>query len=424
MKALISNRIIMDKTPELVIHLMSELTYKFPNPKFKAAPITYCDLGFPRDDLISIPVARQDLIPKEYDVVDRRILAPTTFPIFNATLRASQQEIYDDVDDNCIINGKPGFGKTFTALAIVAKLAQKTLIVVHTVKLRDQWVEEIKKVFGIDASIIGSGKYETDGPIVVANVQTLVKKIPQVSNIFGTIVFDETHHVPATVFRNVIDKVRARYKIGLSATLTRKDGKGILLQDYIGGEIYIPPKENTVDPVVIIRQTNIKIPGGPGEAWASRMNKVYASRNYLEEITRMAITQAERGHIVLVLGERIEFLERCHEATANSVVITSKTKDQKDLEELVISGELPIQYASRSMYSEGVSRNEYSCLIIASAVNNEQILEQMAGRINRINEGGMKPELIDIAFSGATGQKQLSTRLAFYRKEGWKIVYV
>ena len=424
MKAIISNRVIMNKTPELVGRLREELTYKFPNPNFKGKPISYCDIGFPRDDLISVPVARSNLIPKEYEVVDRRILAPATFPEFNAILRASQQEIYDDVSDNCIINAKPGFGKTFTALAVVGKLAQKTLIIVHTVKLRDQWIEEIKKVFGIKAGIIGSGKFETNPIIVVANVQTLVKRVPEVSNMFGTIVIDECHHLPSTTFKNIIDKVRARYKIGLSATLTRKDGKGILLKDYIGDKVYVPPKENTVDPVVIIRQTNIKIPGNHTQPWASRMNDVYRGANYLEEVTRMAMTQAKRGHIVLVLGERIEFLEKCDEVTPNSVVITSKTKNQKELEELVISGELPIQYASRSMYSEGVSRNEYSCLIIASAINNEQLLEQMAGRINRINENGMKPELIDIAFAGATGQKQLGTRLAFYRKEGWKIVYV
>ena len=61
---------------------------------------------------------------------------------------AMQQEIYDSVDDNTIINAGCSFGKTFTALSLVEKLGQKTLIIVHTLKLMEQWVIEIDKVLG------------------------------------------------------------------------------------------------------------------------------------------------------------------------------------------------------------------------------------------------------------------------------------
>ena len=232
------------------------------------------------------------------------------------------------------------------------------------------------------------------------------------------------HHTPATTFKNIVDKSRAKYKIGLSATLKRKDGKHVLLQDYIGGKTYIPPKENTVDPVVIVKQMNIKIPGTTKMPWALRMNRVYENPAYVKEIVGMACTQAGRGHTVLVVADRIEFLENCQAITPQSVVITSRTPNQKEEEGKILSGEAKILYGSKQIYTEGVSINVLSSLIIASAINNEYLLEQLAGRINRLKESGIQPELVDMAFDGRTGKNQLSTRVGFYTQEGWKIVYV
>ena len=36
----------------------------------------------------------------------------------------------------------------------------------------------------------------------------------------------------------------ARYKIGLTGTLTRKDGRHVVFRDYFGSNVLKPPKEN------------------------------------------------------------------------------------------------------------------------------------------------------------------------------------
>ena len=102
-----------------------------------------------RDTLVSIPIGRTDLIPSDYEVVDKRINIPVDFPEFKLPLRPSQQEVYDEIEDNSIINAWVSWGKTFTGLAIAGKLGQKTLIIVHTVPLRNQWAKEVEKVYGI-----------------------------------------------------------------------------------------------------------------------------------------------------------------------------------------------------------------------------------------------------------------------------------
>ena len=142
-----------------------------------------------------------------------RVDKSVDFPEFAFTLRESQQKVYDEVQDCAIINAWVSWGKTFTGLAIAGKLGQKTLVVTHTVPLRNQWAKEVEKVFGITPGIIGSGKFEIDAPIVIGNTQTLYRNIEKIRKEFGTIILDEMHHVSSPTFSKVIDTNYCRYKI-------------------------------------------------------------------------------------------------------------------------------------------------------------------------------------------------------------------
>ncbi len=68
-----------------------------------------------------------------------------------------------------IIQAKPGWGKTVTALAIAAKLKVPTLVVVHKKFLMDQWIERIqgnpeegRQAFLPDARVGRVQQYECD----------------------------------------------------------------------------------------------------------------------------------------------------------------------------------------------------------------------------------------------------------------------
>ena len=153
-----------------------------------------------RENLVTIPIGRTDLIPDEYEIVEKRVMVPVDFPDFQYVLRESQQSVYDELDDNCIINAWVSWGKTFTGLAIAGKLGQKTLVVVHTVPLRNQWAKEVEKVYGFTPGIIGSGKFDLDAPIVIGNTQSLYRNIEKIRKEFGTIILDEMHHVSSPTF--------------------------------------------------------------------------------------------------------------------------------------------------------------------------------------------------------------------------------
>ena len=129
MKAVISNRIYLEIEPSYFQELDKALTYKIDSFKRDAPPQIIKNLRKIKANLVSIPSGRLDLVPSDYTVVDKRVLKPVEFPEFKFTLRESQQEVYDQLQDSAVINAFVSWGKTFTALAIAAKLGQKTLVV-------------------------------------------------------------------------------------------------------------------------------------------------------------------------------------------------------------------------------------------------------------------------------------------------------
>ncbi|NDD82985.1 DEAD/DEAH box helicase [bacterium] len=420
-RAIITNRIFIETNPEVEKELLRNLTYSIANYRTDLPPRIITTARIIRDGLMSIPSGRVDLIPKDYQIVQQRVSKPVEFPEFKYKLRPSQQEVYDAVNSDCFINAWTSWGKTFTGLAVVGKLSQKTLIIVHTLALRDQWRDEIRKVYNIEPSIIGSGMFDTSGLITIANVQSLYKAPPDLINkSFGTIVVDECHHIPSRTFSAIIDANHATYKIGLSASARRKDGLHVLFPDFFGKTHYKPPRENYMVPEIHRIQLPIRLSDGT-ETWAVKLNNLVTLEEYQKSIALIAASYASKGHKVLVIGSRTHLLERCQEITPGSICIIGQTKDRESQINKIKSGEAKILYGSTNILSEGISINELSCLILATPLNNEPLLEQLIGRIIRLQPNKPKPIVIDPLLIGKTANKQAQLRKGYYLRQGYEI---
>jgi superfamily II DNA or RNA helicase len=420
MKAVLSNRIFLEVTDSYQRELEHLLTYKIPAYTEELPPEIIRTYSVIRPGLMSIPIGRIDLIPPSYEIVDKRVLAPTDFPKFGYELRASQNEVYEDISGNAMINANPSWGKTFTALAIAGKLGQKTLVVTHTVPLRNQWVKECEKVFRFKPGIIGSGSFDTSKPVTVGNTQTLSRKIPEISREFGTLLLDEMHHTSSPTFSTIIDKSYARYKIGLSGTLRRKDGKHIVFRDYFGDKIYVPPEENRMTPVVHIYKT--KVPFQQSGPWAIRVNKLMSTPEYVHLVAMISAKYAVQGHNVLTLADRVEFIENVVKLVGpNGVAVTGKVKDERDLLISQVGTKYNMLGGTQSIFSEGISHSPFSCLVLGTPVNNEPLLEQLIGRVVRELEGKKNPVIVDINLTGHTAEKQAMARMGHYMRKGYKM---
>ena len=133
---------------------------------------------------------------------------------------------------NGVLNLACGKGKTVMALKKIAQRAVPAIVVVNNTGLMEQWIDRALEFLSIDREDIGivQGKRsEWDKPLVIAMVQTLAnraesKDIPmEARRRFGTVIFDEVHHLSAAKFSQTAPVFfGARY--GLTATPVREDG--------------------------------------------------------------------------------------------------------------------------------------------------------------------------------------------------------
>jgi superfamily II DNA or RNA helicase len=376
-----------------------------------------------KNGLVAIPSGREDLIPTDHEIVDKRVEKLSEFPEFKLTLRPSQQAVFDEVNDSAIINAWVSWGKTFTGLAIAGKLGQKTLVITHTLSLRKQWEDEVKKVFNFQPGIIGSGKFDISTPVVVGNIQTLYRKVPEIRREFGTIILDEMHHVSSPTFSRIVDKSCARYKIGLTGTLQRKDGKHVVFRDYFGDNVLKPPKENFMTPKIDILKLPIRFMDGSAIPWANRVNELAYNPEYQNSVAMTASAYAARGHKVLVVSDRVDFLKSCARLTGDDAVCVTGAVPHEERPDIIkqIFEDKNILYGTQSIFSEGISLDILSCLILGTPVNNEPLLTQLVGRIIRNYEGKKQPTVVDIHLVGNTAKRQANARLGYYLKQGYEV---
>lgn len=420
MKAVNSNRVFLEVTPEQDRAIRQTLTYKIPTYG-DGPPLIINNYRIFRPGILSIPIGRTDLIPEGHEIVDKRQLRPVQFPEFRGTLRESQQEIYDAVTDNCLINAKVGWGKTFMALGLAAKLGQKTLVVVHTLALMHQWAKEVEKVFGFKPGLIGGGHDNSSQLITIGNVASLYKRMDKLGKEFGTLIMDEVHHAPSPTFSKIVDKCYARFKIGLSGTLERKDGLHVLLPDYFGTTIYKPERENTLNPVIHAYNTGIMFPYG--DVWANRVSALNMDPQYQQWILDRVAQYEQLGHKILIVADRVDFLQQIAKH-ANTALIIGETDDRDGQFELLDSGEKNSLCGMLSIFKEGISYNPFSALILANPINNLPMLEQVVGRIQRLYPGKQHPVVIDPILRGKTTEKQFINRSGFYMREGFDILHL
>lgn len=418
MKAIISNKIYMQVSSAQREVLIDKLTYKIETRAGVAGGVkieAIRNYSVPKEGVIAMPSGREDLIPEDYEVEDRRILLPTNFPEPKIPLREAQIPVYNEWNYNGsgILNAKPGWGKTFTGLHLAYKLKQKTLVIAHNTFLRDQWVGEVQELFGITPGIISADEYNIDSPIVVGNVQSVTKRAAQLSDQFGTLMIDEMHHTPASTFSGILDVSKARYKLGLSGTVKRKDGKHILFPDFFGPYIVKPPQSDTMDPIVKIVKSPVDLPRG--KDWATRITDLHLNPEYIGFVSLLAATMMKKGHRILVVADRVEFLYKLSEKLGFKLgVIVGETKqdEREEMLQLVLDNKINGIAGSRSIWAEGISCNPLSCLILATPYSSEPLLEQLIGRIQRPYQEKLQPVVVDVNFASSYNQNR--QRLSFY----------
>ena len=130
------------------------------------------------------------------------------------------------------------------------------------------------------------------------------------------------------------------------------------------------------------------------------------------------------GHQVLIIADRVDFLKKVSEYVGETcVLVTGETGFEKrqQIKEQLLSRQKMSIAGSRQIFSEGISINSLSCVILAVPISNDSLLEQIIGRIQRQHPGKKQPLVVDLQFSGRGDKRQNTNRLGFYLRKGWQV---
>lgn len=289
-----------------------------------------------------------------------------------------------------IIKMPCGTGKTINLLNIAALLDQKTLIVVNTEFIRDQWVNYYKELFDYDVGIVQGQTYDIKD-ITVAMIPTLAqnKTPPGFYDMWGCAIVDECHHAPAKTLAEVIKKLSCRYMFGTTATAKRSDGLDDLILALLGNIIY------SVSLQSLAKQGYAKIPelrkvntGFISES--RRYNKLIpsliADHNRNELVVQNLLSRRDNYNIVI--SNRIEQLENIielysqHTDDYELVIGRVKKEERANIVNRMRAGELHTIFATQ-LADEGLDIPILDTIHMIFPTKALGVVEQRVGRIQR-----------------------------------------
>ena len=245
---------------KVVNHLKRIASFK--NPEFYARQgMRLSTYNIPRiiscadieEDYIALPRGCEDAVVAllegnqvDYRVEDKTNHGENIAVAFKGQLREEQRAAIASLTahDNGILNATTAFGKTVTAIGLIAERKVNTLILVHTKTLLDQWKSRLEEFLQIDFTednlpqkrgrkkafspfgTLDSKGNSLHGKIDIALMQSCLEDSevkPFVRN-YGMLIVDECHHVSAVSFERILKYANAHYVYGLTATSIRKDG--------------------------------------------------------------------------------------------------------------------------------------------------------------------------------------------------------
>ena len=339
-----------------------------------------------------------------------------------------------------LINLACAAGKTVMSLNIISQLAKKTLVVVHKDFLLKQWKERIEQ-FLPDARV-GLIKAKVidieDKDIVMASLQSLSMKEYDKGTFdeFGLVVCDEVHNFAAEVFSRALFKTNFKYSLGLSATITRKDGLSKVFKWHLGDIVY----RNTKKKVDVVNvecheyfnespqySQEVVLPFNNKPNMARMINNICNFSDRIDYIVKILvkIKKNEKNRNTLLLSDRREHLKELKSRIDQKNI--GKTGyyvgGMKDNELKYTEDNCDIILATFSMAAEGLDLPKLDSVILCSPKSS---IEQSVGRILRkkMEDRVYIPLIIDIIDNFSMFINQSKKRIKYYKKCNYNINYI
>jgi superfamily II DNA or RNA helicase len=130
-----------------------------------------------------------------------------------------------------------GAGKSPVAVLAIDDRRRSALVVVPTLDLVRQWYDLLRTSFATTVGIVGGGSHDVK-PLTVTTYDSAYLHMEHFGARFGHVVFDECHHLPGETYQVAAELCLAPFRLGLTATPERPDGRDAELSRLIGPVVY------------------------------------------------------------------------------------------------------------------------------------------------------------------------------------------
>jgi superfamily II DNA or RNA helicase len=334
---------------------------------------------------------------------------------FHGKLREPQQEAIKKIleHDYGVLVAPPGFGKTVIGAYLIAERGCSTLVLVHRKELLNQWIARLSLFLGIppkEIGRIGSGKSKPNGRLDIAMIQSLVRK-DAVSDLvagYGHVLVDECHHLPAVSFERVLNEVKARYVVGLTATPYCRDGHQPIIHMQcgpVGFSVHPKSREAKMEfrHRLICRTTDFAMDNS--EAAIQGIFTAIVADQRRNDLILADIRQAlKEGRSPVLLTERKGhldiFVDKLRNEVKHLIVLNGRlsTKERRETMErlaAVPDGEERLIAATGRYLGEGFDDSRLDTLILAMPFSWKGTIVQYAGRLHREHPGKHEVRVYD-----------------------------
>ena len=417
------------------------------------------------EDYIALPRGCEDAVVAilegnqvDYRVEDKTNRGENIAVAFKGQLREEQRVAIASLTahDNGILNATTAFGKTVTAIGLIAERKVNTLILVHTKALLDQWKSRLEEFLQIDFTeddlpkkrgrkrvfspfgTLDSKGNSLHGKIDIALMQSCLEDngVKPFVRDYGMLIVDECHHVSAVNFERILKYANARYVYGLTATAIRKDGHQPIIFMQCGPIRYSADAKaqmasQTFTRLLVPRFTSYRELTDEKSTYAKMIQKMAEdeNRNSLIMDDVREILQEGRSPIVLTsLTSHVETLANTLTPYCKHVVTLigselAKEKFQKTEYLRNMPPQEPLVIVATGKYvGEGVDYPRLDTLFLALPVSWKGIIAQYAGRLHREYPGKIEVRIYDyIDIRVPMCDVMYKRRLKGYASVGYKI---
>ena len=258
-----------------------------------------------------------------------------------------------------------GSGKTIVGLVAMSRLQTRTLILCPNVQSVHQWINEIRSKTNLDPSLIGeySGDVKEIKPITVSTYQILTYRKPGEDEYlhfsllrdgnWGFIIYDEVHMLPAPVFR-ITAELQSVYRLGLTATLIREDGREDEVFSLVGPKRFDTPWSELAEQGYIAEaycheiRVSLREEDEVKYALAKKREKYRIASTNINKLEVVDyLVKKHRSDSIIVIGQYIEQLEDIQKRFKWPIVTgktSNKTRDEiyqkfrdKEIKVLIVS---------------------------------------------------------------------------------------